>query len=507
MADNTISFDTWEGGEFGDLGAAGAQRGMFSGQNLMRYQDGTVGPRPGVRELEPTGAAAGAVWAFRGLGAEATNGQVYGQGSNLYGFTLAPLGAVVAIGTVSTTATVASQLIQYGPAKGELARYADKIYEVDTDLPRVTPLASSPGATVLASYGIRLMAANASNTATATAIISKRVYYSAAADTSSWPALNYFDVGNIDWPVTHIDEIRQRLVIGNEGGEWWALSGTPGVNDSLRRQPRGDLSPERWYHAVRSGESIWFFPQGEDFPVQFTGIVVDKLRFRHLRFTAGSGNDFAVTAAPVGEVVLAVEDGGSNRGLLFANDTWTYHTFGVTTSRFLSPASVGGAGADLDMPILLCDGGGASSPKFYAFVPMLDRPAKTNDTYAQPGDDSDTPLSVTLNTPAIQAKEGSECWARKITVTGFAWDTGASSSNHFDLVCRSWFRRDKNDVRDSAIISKDIPDPSADKTPFQRSFSVGDQQPGEAFQIRLSNIRGIAIKSIEVDVEERARAG
>lgn len=502
MARRVITFEDFSGGEWGDLGPFGAQAGMFNGSNVMRYNDGSIGPRPGTKALAPTGAVTGTVWGFAGLGAQATRAQVFGIGSNVYGFTLGD-NAISALGTVSTTATTASQIIQYGAGKGQLTRYNDKTYQIDSLSPVVTPLSGSPGAKTLAPYGIRLIAANYTATATAT-VLAKRVAYSAAADLTSWPALNFFDVGNIDWGVTYLDEIRQRLVIANEGGEWWALTGTPGVNDSLRRQPRSDVAPLQWYHAARLGETIWFFPSGEDFPAQFTGIVVDKLRFKHLRFTDGDGSDWSMHALPVSEMLCAFEDGGDNRGMLLANDAWSYQSFGITTSKFNAPASIGGAGADLDMPLVMCNGGGASPPTFATFHPGLDRPGKTSDTYAQPGDNSTTPLTASLNFPAIMAKDGYDLWAKKVTVHGFKWNTGSASTNHFDLTVRRYLQRNSDDTKDSASLSFDeaASATTSDRTPFSVTFGIGDQQRGHAVQVRLSALRGVAIEKVEVDCDE-----
>lgn len=519
MATRTLRWSEFSGGEYGDLGPTGAEPTMFTGTNVMVYNDGTIGPRPGLKQLQIQSLSAGPIWTLRGLGYGTSNGQVYGQGSTLYGFTFTTTATVAAIGTVSTTVTTNSQMIQYGPNIGELARYGDKLYQVAPETPLVTPLPSSPGALTLTPYGIRLMAANGAVTTTvtasvtATAVTAKRVYYSAAADLTSWPALNYFDVGNISWPVSYLDELRQRLIISTGGGEFWALSGTPGVNDSLKRQPRGDLSGAQWYHHARVGETVWFFPSGEDFPVQFTGIVVDKLRFRHLRFTGGSGTDWSMTALPVAEMLLALEDGGSGRGLLLANDVWTYHDFGVTTSRYCTPPSVGGSGADLDMPLVLSDGGSAgAAPVFWTFAPTLSRPAKVSDTWAQPGDASTTPVDASFSTSLASAKPGHRFKARRITVHGLKWNTGSSSTNHFDLKLRSFYRsgpppRGMSSPKDSKTFSWDEAASltTSDKTPFSVTFTAGDQQLGDQVQCVISSQRGCAIEAIEVDADEEPR--
>ena len=505
--------DDFSGGEFGDLGAQGAARNQFSGSNVMVYQDGTIGPRPGVKTLVTnTNTATGTVWAFRGGQNAGANNAAFGLRNCLWQVPVATITTTIVVvpptAGVSTTATIASQLIQYGSDKALLTRYQDKVYVI-SEAAGIVHAPGSPGCMTVTPYGVRVMVANGGITTTATVSTttdtSHRVYYSAAADPTSWPVLNYFDVGNAKWPVQYIDEIRQRLAISNEGGEWWALTGTPGVNDSLKRQPRGDLSPLKWYHAARTAENLWFFPQGEDFPVQFTGIVVGKLRYRHLKFTGGTGTDYGMTSLPVAEVVLATENGGSNRGLMLANDVWTFHTFGVTTSKFLSPATTGGPEADLQTPLLLCDGGGAATPKIHTFIPTLDRPGKVSDLLVQPGDNTTVPLTAYVYTAALQADVGKELWAREIRVEGFKWNHGNAATNHFDLVVRSYMRYNLSGTKDSKTFSFDeaASATTSDKTPFVQVFRAGDQQYGDSVQVRISALRGIAIRSIEVVCDER----
>lgn len=506
-----VVFSDWSGGEFGDLGPTGCKDNQFTGLNVMVYKDGSVGPRPGFKGTYVL--TTGDVWAFRGVGSNDGNARIfYGQGKNIKRWLPADLTTAV-VGTISITATVTTQIIQMGPAHAEIPIYGHKVYEaVDFSLPgtsggsySVKEIPSSPGGKVGTVYGVRLLVGN-------TTTNPKRVYYTGAQTTtaiatSTWPALNFFDVGLPDWDITFMDEQRQRVSIGNNGGEWWGLTGTPGVNDSLRRQPRGDQSPAQWYHATRVGESVWFLPQGKDFPVQFTGSVVDKLRWKYLRFTGGVGTDFVAGSLPAADIVLfaqVVQDGSAPYLLMLCNDVWTYHQT-TANIQYITPPSVGGTGVNFDSPIFTASrGGDGSFPGVFAFQPTLDRPGKTGDTYAAPGDSSSTtPLTATFATRYFWASDR-DIRVTAVTIDGFTWNTGSASTNHVDVQVRSLFRYDAVPYVDSVAQSFDEPTAitTTDRTDKRFRITNPDAPWAQGFQIRLSAIRGFAVRRIRVEYDE-----
>lgn len=495
-----VTFDNFRGGEFGDLGASAAPRHTFHGNNVLVYRNGLLGPRPGLKRLTPAGMPVGVVWAFRGLGEKLANAVVVGVGASLYGFTYSPLGAVVNLGAVAATPAVVAQLIQNG-ILGYCVVLGDKTYQINPGSAVVNALASSPGGRTVAQYGARLIVAG-------TTANPNRVYYSAADDPTSWPALNYFNVGNTTWAIVHAEESRNRLALANTGQELWILSGVPGVNDSLKRTPRGDLAPSDWFNVARLGESLWFVPFGEDFPVEFTGIT-DKLAFRHLRFTGGAGNPVAVAALAGSDVVCFVEAGGSGRMMVLNNGVWTYHALGVTTSKLVSPVSVGGISYSQN-PLLICDGGAVGvAPKVYLWSPTLDRPGKVSDTLAQPGDDSTTPITATIDLPEWRTDDNSEALVRAVSVDFVKWNTGSASTNHFDIKVVALHRYNQAGTTTSKTQSFDE-DPAKTTEDAQRDrrvFRFGDQGVGHGFQIQIRAMRGTAIRGAYAKVElDPARA-
>ncbi len=500
-----ITFADWSGGEYGDLGPTGAKDNMFTGSNVMVFKDGTVGPRPGIVQtaIVGTSTATGMLWACRGIGSSDGNHKVViGQGQLVKRITpLTPSAGFLTTGTVSITVTVTTQVVQTSTSQAVIPIYGSNVYVTDGTNPP-TGLASAPGAAVAIPYGSRLMVANAPGAA-------NRVYYTNAITTSAianatFGATNFFDVGFGAWPITHLDETRQRLTIPNQGGDFWGLSGTPGVNDVLRRQPRGDVAPIKWYQATRVGEGIWFLPFNEDFPVSYTGAITNKLQYKYLRYTGGNGLEHFVTSLPAYEAVLIYEVGGNNRALQLANNIWSYHTFGVTT-RFATPLTVGGPGSDYDGPLLLTDGGSdAGSPSFYFYDPALDRPGKTSDLFAQPGDNSTTPLTASMSTRYWWTPNDKDVQVTEITIDGFTWNTGSASTNHLDVQVRSLFRFGDVPYTDSVVQSFD--QPASMTTADKQDARFRATNPGapwcQGVQIILSNMRGFALRRIRVQYKE-----
>lgn len=496
MPTETIIFDSFRGGEYGQLDASGAPPDSFTGQNVMVYLDGTIGPRPGMIALAPSGIPTGAVWGLLGTGRTATNGVLFGVGNTVYGFTLSPLGAVTSIGTLAgTPSTSPVKMVQYGAQTAYAVVYGDKGYKIEPATPAVTAVSAFPAARVCGVYGERMIAANV-------AANPNRVYYSAGSDFTSWPALNYFDVSS--WPVQYVEDARSRLAIANSGSEWWTLSGVPGVNGTLRRAPRADVSPFAPNHVARLGETLWFLPASSDFPAQFTGAVADKLRLRHLSFANGS-----ITAAGYGAAALAASEtllftnSDQARALMFHNDVWTMHTIPAGVGPYVTATADGGVEVNRG-DLILCDGGGASTAAaFYAFRPTLDRPGKVSDTAAQPGDGSTTPLVAGFTTAERWARNGAEMTVRSVTVDFVKWNTGATATNHIDLTVRNLYRTGVGGTKDSTTAEWDeaASVTTADKTPDRAVLTFGDQGPAHGFKLVFENLRGVAIRRATVHLE------
>lgn len=487
-------WEQFSGGEAGALGVHGAAANQFVGNNVMVYLDGSIGPRPGLRELAPTGVSNGAVWAFFSASESRSRNLMYGQGTTVYGFD-PPDGAAASLGTVATTPTTPQQIAsQYG-GLGLLAIYGDKGYVLNPTTPTVTAMTGSPAGKVVCQYGERTIIANV-------AAYPYRVYYSAASDPNSWPALNYFDVGLLE--VTFVAELRNRLAIATSEGSWYVLSGVPGVNDSLSRTPREDLAPLSWSEVCRVGEYAYFASYGDTWPVLFTGRVTEPLQYRHLALGEGVIGESVMAAAAIGQlstVVFIHPD--ESKMLAFHNQVPTFHELGVTVAQFVT--SQGDVAQSTDSNYLFfTDGGSAgAAPTFYAWAPQLERPGKVSDEFASPGDGSDTPLDASIESPVFWTNDGAEFRVESVTVEFQRYDTEAAETNHFDLEVISINRYTPEDTpvatETVATMRSWDEEPSAvgtDGEAVRVVMPTGDATLGHAARLRITNMRGVSLRRV-----------
>ena len=629
MAKTTIvRYDNFTKGEFGNVGASAAPQNSFTGINVMRYRNGLLGPRPGLKLLNLTNNATGAIWTMRGLGDSIVFGQgdtvrqfefsktnastaikglsklvgkftvtiavpgvltltahglsntnevylsttgalptglvagtkyfVVSAAANTFSLSLTSGGAAITttgsqsgvhtiardtrtiLGSTPSSASTPFQVAQFGK-NGYLSIVSDAAYEIDPNntivpatsstLGTVRKYASSVGGKVVGISGERLIVGNTNADSTSTTVDANLIRASTGTEVSFdlWPAGAYAAVSSDDWEITYIDELRNRTVLANTGQEWWTITGDLELSPTIRRTIRADLAPGDWYNASRLGEIIYFVPFGEDFPVEFLGTVTDKFRYQALTFTnrtnEPASSSVKIVAASLGsadclaflEATTFATDatqqlGGTPRMLMRWNDTWSYHRFEVPTpsvsglAAFLSPVSQGSR-AFSDNALIMTDGGGVGvSPSFYAFNPVLDRPGFTTDNLAQPGDGSTSALEAEISFPEWWSPSGEEAIVRSISVDFVKWNYNSSGSEtcHFDVEVTALHRDNTSGTRTSATVSFDEvtskTTASNSGTTDRRIFRIGDQGVGHGFILNFSNIRGIAIRRVIVEV-------
>jgi hypothetical protein len=194
-----------------------------------------------------------------------------------------------------------------------------------------------------------------------------------------------------------------------------------------------------------------------------------------------------------------VATGATNRMLLNWDGTRSYHTWGTTIAPFARRYEEG--------VVLLTDGGASGAPpEFFAWYPDLDRPGFTSDSYSRPGDGSDTPVDAYLHFPAWVAEEGQEVNVMGLVISFTRWATGSGSTNHFDVTVDARRRYGAGNLVTSATQTFDEAGASASTSgdDVVAHLGFGDQGYGNEFQIKFTNLRGCAIRSVVAILEQRA---
>lgn len=134
-----------------------------------------------------------------------------------------------------------------------------------------------------------------------------------------------------------------------------------------------------------------------------------------------------------------------------------------------------------------------------------DGPGLNNSPYEQPGDGSTTALNAWLTFPVEEAPPGKTIRLQKIVIIAKKWRTGGASTNHVDLTV-GHYNRYRVAQADSTTVSWDEANASAgaatgDSTSQTIELTPGNNTDACALEVRLTNIRGISIRSVHLEYE------
>lgn len=482
-------FDDFSKGEFGTLPDTQIPDGYFHAKNMRLLRDGSLCPRPGLKSLALTGMPAGTLWGLIWQGTPfkeltiVVDDDVCTAGTS-------PGSAVTVVDQLDSVPTAVVHGKEMTTGNTYLTNPGDKTYLLNTGVvtTTLTPITGSPGGGDIELYGERMLVSLVFGSG-----IPTRVRYSEAADFTNWPTENFFDVGarsSIGALITQ----RGHLVVMLQNDEFWVVTGVPGVNASLRRVDGANTHP--WGMnadsvTILGNDEIIFLSNGTDYPSSFNG----QRRFenRHLGLLEQTNGSSAAVAK-------AVKGFHKDDGLIlyhnqFAerrNGVWSFHTvenitlavqMGVTDSQANIYFATAGA-----------------TPVIYAYHTALERPAFTSDSEASPGDNSSTPLDAFIELPEQWHEKGQQVRVKSVTVDFQKWSTGASATNHFDVEVSALNRYDREASTTNTVGTFDEAGSAATTTGVKqrRTFNIGDAGEGGGYQIAFRNIRGIAIRSVQV---------
>lgn len=493
MSRAVVVYDDFRGGEYGSLGEFKAKKNMWSGSNMYVNRLGELMCRPGLINRTPAGTAVGTVHGF-GVQGVPNKDAWYIQGTAVRAFSI--LGG----NNLSTlTGALASQPTEpvdvcTDTNQSILASASDKLYRINTVALTAAGLTGSPGGRSVTLYGDRVMTGDINGS------LDNRIRYSDAANSNSWPAANFFDVGD-NWSVEALFAQRQHLIIPKQAG-YHIMTGVPGVNNVLRAQifNPGPYSP--LHAAVGPDDIVAALPGDNTFPTFHNGSKMTSFDWLDNHLTASRTVTF-----PASHGVAMCNginrgfyffQGSGNKAIAWHNNVWSYHTFGVTVSGYVSKQGHG-------QYVYICDGGGAAaSPKFYIWNPHADTPGIVGGDNMMPGDDSTSLLTGTVDFPEWWSSDGDEVIVRSVIVDYRFWNTGAANTNHFDLQVEAKNLYNVVSTVTSNTVSVDSAqaNSSASGTENRAIFGFGEQGRGNGFQLHFTNCRGLAIKRITVVLDK-----
>lgn len=465
-------------------GRAARHRNLGDILNLLNYRDGSWGPRPGLKAVAATGLNNGVVSAFGFAGTPGndlwavigTKVRVFPSGG----------GASTEAGTIAVTPdpNAGPSGVEVSGSFTYLTVPGDKTYKLNhTGTPALTSLAGSPGGNSICVYGERMIVGGGNST------YPNRVFYSAAADFTSWPAGNYFDVG-AGPAVRFVGVQRDHLVIITQDGTIWVLTGVPGDTSVLRRVSGAGSHPWHFwgsFAAVLPNQELVLVPVGSPRPAVFNGATI--VDFEHLGLgadtLANESDAFRVVRGWYPDEVLVLAADG--KALFRRDGRWSYHEFGASVVAF--------AASDGQGNIYLATAGAAGAPpSIYRWYFGLDRPALSTDSDVRRGDNSDTPLTCHLYPAQWWPDDGREVSARNVIVDGEqVADAGQAAS--LSITAKATFAN----TSDRTSAAQAISFAAGGSGNRRDAVGVGDQGSGGALEVLADSI--IALKLWRIAAE------
>jgi hypothetical protein len=503
VAFEAVTFDGWDGGEFGELGAreGGKKPGMFTAKNLMRYRDGLLGPRCGVRNLGVTGLPNGTIKALTA----GTSGVAATIGTGTYSFSSTAYGGAA---TAWTGAAVAGPWTKPGEvagafALGYLINPFQAVYRLNHVARTVTAVPAIPAGRCGAFYQDRLfIGGNPTNQA--------RLLFSnpGQAGWETFAADAYLDLPQLV-VITFIAPFRSGLLVGGISNWFAYITGTVGFTSVVRFLSVQGAPADTPKGLALGTDEVLYMATDRPYEGSYNGALHSAQK--HLRW-AGNNYRIDTTETPTYRAVKLIGPDdwlflcgvttslheADYRALLHYEGGYSYHTW---------ERNIGAWGMDLGggRVLLAVDGSASSPPVFYVFDPNLGRPGSVLDGDSRPGDDSTTPIDCYLHLPQWFDPNGGEIQVRSITVDFHKWNLSGVANNHFEVNVRACNRYEQPDVLPSAVYTFDEP---ASAAPFfgiddRRTSWVGDQGSGAGFEVQIDHIRGCAFRSVTVQYERQ----
>lgn len=495
-------FADFSGGEFGTVAARRAPANAFTGKNVVVYPDGSIGPRGGIKDLAVTGAPAGSgaptalVMVGSYLVMALANLKVYKVLVAASSGMLATAQPVVEQVPVGTAPSTVSDMTAVGLDR-IYAAAANGVFLVVPSGNVATLVAGSPVCTAITQWGDFLVTANGN-----------RLQWSAPANFNSWPATNFLDIGGNEPGSEDIGAmvlVRDTLVVITDAGSIFIVSGTLGVNHSLREWLPGERTSGLVSNAGmaldRSG-ILWYTRMGAlatALPVSFSGaqrgdvsaqdgwLRGDTVVTGVARTRVSSVQELQTVAI---QAALWIAGNENMRFLTLRRGVWTRHEssalqMGYTTASCPLTAGPGGN-------VILGRWDGAAL-KMYGWNVEQDAPPTTA-TFSGVGDGSDTAPSCEFTTAEVTMDEGGEFLVDTVDVAFTKVATGAAQTNHFDIDVNAF---DAYEDTSPAVPTTQSFDEATAAGRQRKRFQFAPR-PGRAFSVKLSNLRGVKVDEILV---------
>lgn len=374
----------WSKGEAGWLDKNRIEPGYFTGESVMVYRDGSIGPRSGIIPLLPTNwpGAAGTTTYDMGYIDTGNNGdeylwvrrdnklgrlRVYQQTGNLAKVVTAQ---AFSIDATSFASVGAGDHVDYEKAVTLFCISGDKCYKAVWTAAVgawLSAIAGSPPGRCCELFGDFFVVAGGD------AAHPNRLQWSKAADYATWPAANFLDLANAGNAgaggaplITAMKKVKDQLLVWADTGQMWIITGTLGANETVREFMPGDHTngplQNRAIARDRAGGVWWtrredIVAEGQSWdsasamPVTYMAgqrgeVPAQAGYLRQPTFSSNRTSD-TLGFTPRNDKSAVLMDrafGGEMRALVYRDGCWTRHRLEFDTTTLIFACTPGSRG-------------------------------------------------------------------------------------------------------------------------------------------------------------------
>jgi hypothetical protein len=497
VADFTVRYADFKGGDYGVRDPAKADADTFSGHNVMPYESGLLGVRAGVKALAVTGLPVHPTVPGP-LGFYAFQSSLIVVLTRPYAVPMAGGAAVAWQPWTAPPSTpvrfVTANNVVYSLVNGALFKHTNPTVSVPVPITTPAPLSH------IVRWGYYFIGVDLNRP--------WRIWFTtvdaSGANFDSWGVNSYIDIGNQE-PVTALNPIYNTLFVGKQSG-WSAVSGVLGTLASVREVAVGLGPIDPRTTTVTTDNRILYWPK-ESAPAFFNGerVRVEEPLTDDPVNTSFPCDGVIVTPTSRRLLMCAKTPAGHTHVLTYADNAWTHQHFERAVAG-LVPADVRDG---MQMPedviyVAFAPTTVGDACVLGAYHHQLNRPGHATDQYASPFDVAFTAppnlVAGYVSFPSYWEPIGRQVKVRSIIVQFRKWPSGvAETSNEMTLRLDAAGRYGGGDTqgRRHEWIEPCERSPLGGADDSWR-VNVGEQGYGNGFRLSFPKIVGVAIREVVV---------
>jgi hypothetical protein len=493
VADFTVRYADWKGGDYGNKDPGKADSDQFSGINVYPYESGLLGPRAGVKLVPVTGIPNHTIvpgplafWAKDTKLVIVIGSTPYevaisgGISSSWAAYPSTPLKPIK---------FVRGGGIPYSLSNNVLYKHASSASTVAVSTP--APLS------YIIRWGYYFVGIDAN--------VPWRIWFStvdsAGAHFDTWGANDYLDIGDTEG-ITAMVPIFNTLYVGKASG-WNAVSGVLGTLASVRGVITGNGPVDPRLTSLTTDNRIVYWPLGRS-PAFFNGERVQiesEIELDLVRQTAPA--DSVIVTPTARRLILAASDTTQTRIFSYYASAWSRHTFPAPLGGFAPGDVRDGNQLPEDVVFAVLGPRTVGDPvQIVSYNHNLNRPGHNDDVWSSPFDVGGGGKFVSGNVsfPTYWEPIGRQVRVRSVIVQFRKWASGVvNSANTIRCQIDSIGTYQSGDRAGSV---HDWIEPcersSSSGTDDSWRANLGDQGYGNGFRVSFPRLVGVALREVVV---------